>query len=79
MKLLKKFHTRDVIRVTSHPLQSAEYVKYAKIFGDYFWPIFIPTEDFGDSFLLILCLLKILATRICMESFHSSVCLFLPV
>ena len=28
--------------------QSAEYVKYAKIFGDYFWLIFIPTEDLGD-------------------------------
>ena len=43
--------------------QSAEYVKYAKIFGDYFWLIFIPTEDLGDLFLLILCLLKILATQ----------------
>ena len=31
-----------------------------KIFGDYFWLIFIPTEeDLGDPFLLILCLLKI--------------------
>ena len=42
--------------------QSAEYVKYAKIFGDYVWLIFIPTEDLGDPFLVILCLLKILAT-----------------
>ena len=42
--------------------QSAKYVKYAKIFGDYFWLIFIPTEDLGDHFFLILCLLKILAT-----------------
>ena len=45
--------------------QSAEYVKYAKIFGDYFWLIFIPTEDLGDPFLLILCLLKILTTHSC--------------
>ena len=44
--------------------QSAEYVKYAKIFGDHFWLIFIPTEDLGDPFL-ILCLLKILATHSC--------------
>ena len=43
--------------------QSAEYVKYSKIFGNYFWLIFIPTEDLGDRFLLILCLLKILATH----------------
>ena len=43
--------------------QSAEYVKYAKIFGDYFWLIFIPTEDLGDHFFLILHLLKILATH----------------
>ena len=43
--------------------QSAEYVKYAKIFGDYFWLIFIPTEDLGNPFLLILCLLKILASQ----------------
>ena len=42
--------------------QSAEYVKYAKIFGDYFWLIFISTEGLGDPFLVILCLLKILAT-----------------
>ena len=28
--------------------QSAEYVKYAKIFGNQFWLIFIPTEDLGD-------------------------------
>ena len=27
----------------------------AKIFSDYFWLIFIPTEDLGNSFLLILC------------------------
>ena len=40
--------------------QSAAYVKYAKIFGDYFWLIFIPTEDLGDPFLVILFLLKIL-------------------
>ena len=33
--------------------QSAEYVKYSKIFGYYFWLIFIPTEDLGDPFLLI--------------------------
>ena len=43
--------------------QSAEYVKYAKIFGDYFRLIFRPTEDLGDPFLLILCLLKILASQ----------------
>ena len=43
--------------------QSAEYVKYVKIFSDYYWLIFIPTEDLGDHFLLILCLLKILATH----------------
>ena len=43
--------------------QSAEHVKYAKIFGEYFWLIFIPTEDLGDHFFLILCLLKILATH----------------
>ena len=42
---------------------SAEYVKYAKIFGDYFWLIFIPTEDLGDHFFLIFFLLKILATH----------------
>ena len=35
--------------------QSSEYVKYAKIFSDYFFLIFIPTEDLGDPFLLILC------------------------
>ena len=51
------------------PHQSAEYVKYAKIFGDYFWLIFIPTEDLGNQFLLILCLLKILATNSC--SFYA--------
>ena len=45
--------------------QSAEYVKYAKIFGDYFWLIFIPTEDLGNLLLVILCLLKILATISC--------------
>ena len=43
--------------------QSTEYVKYAKIFGDYFLLIYIPTEDLGDQFLLILCLRKILATH----------------
>ena len=39
--------------------------KYAKIFGDYFWLSFIHTEDLGDHFFLILCLLKILATHSC--------------
>ena len=43
--------------------QSAKYVKYAKIFGGYFGLIFIPTEDLGDHFFLILCLLKILVTH----------------
>ena len=43
----------------------AEYVKYAKIFGNKFGLIFIPTEDLGDQFLLILCLLKILVTNSC--------------
>ena len=32
--------------------QSAEYVKYAKIFSGYFWLIFIPTEDLGNPFLI---------------------------
>ena len=45
--------------------QSAEYVKYTKIFGDCFLLIFITTEDLGDPFLLILYLLKILATHSC--------------
>ena len=36
-----------------------------KIFGDYFWLIFIPTEDLGDPFLVILCLLKILVSISC--------------
>ena len=59
--------------------QSAEYVKYAKIFGNYFladfytywrsWrpflPDFMPTEDLGNPFLKILCLLKILVTHSC--------------
>ena len=37
--------------------------KYAKIFYDNFWLIFTPTEYLGDPFLVILCLLKILATH----------------
>ena len=45
--------------------QCAEYVKYVKIFSDWLWLIFIPTEDLGDQFLVILCLLKILAARSC--------------
>ena len=56
-----RWMTRDFKCVS----QSAEYVKYAKIFGDYFWLIFIPTEDLGDHFLKILCLLKILVTHSC--------------
>ena len=54
---------RILFRCTIHVYQSAEYVKYAKIFGDYFWLIFISTEDLGDHSFLILCLLKILATH----------------
>ena len=53
----------DVANEGVQSAQSAKYVKYAKIFGDYFWLIFIPTEDLGDHFFLILCLLKILATH----------------
>ena len=30
-----------------------------------FWQFFIPTEDLGDPFFLILCLLKILVTDSC--------------
>ena len=47
------------------PVQSAEYIKYAKIFSDYFWLIFIPTENLGNPLLLILCPLKILVTHSC--------------
>ena len=57
--------------------QSAEYVKYAKIFGDYFfanfytyrrsWQPFLsdfmPAEDLCGPFLKILCLLKLLASQ----------------
>ena len=46
-----------------NPYWSAEHVKYAKIFSNYFWLIFMPLEDLGDKFLLILCLLKILASQ----------------
>ena len=44
--------------------QSAEYVKYAKIYCDYFGLIFILTLDLGNPFLVILCLLKILNTHL---------------
>ena len=41
--------TVDKFKFLPH-VQSAAYVKYAKIFGDYFWLIFIPTEDLGNHF-----------------------------
>ena len=50
LKRLKKCGFFKILNSFQVTAQSAEYVKYAKIFGDYFWLIFIPTEDLGDPF-----------------------------
>ena len=55
----------DMRRILEEKIQSAEYVKHAKIFDNYFWLIFRATENLGDPFLLILCLLKIFPHHSC--------------